>query len=220
MPARLSAFLIWALVAASAMFWGLRLFVGAPAAPAHTLAATDMGPGRVDLTRLFGAPPVPAEVSAQVPALASRFQLSGVMAPKEPGDHGVALIAVDGKMPRAFRVGALIDSDLVLQTVSRRTASIGPAGGAAAVVLELPVLPPPSTGSLPPAPAFGLPGGGAVPPIAAAPSPVAPVAPVAPMIAPRSAEAQDVPEDAPARPPRRSRGPGVTPRDMQSSATE
>lgn len=227
MPARLSAFLIWALVAASAMFWGLRLFVSPPAAPAHTLAAADMGPGRVDLTRLFGAPPVAAEVAVQVPAIASRFQLSGVMAPKEPGDHGLALIAVDGKMPRAFRVGAMIDSDLVLQSVSRRTASIGPAGGAPAVVLELPVLPPPTTGSLPPAPAFGLPGAGPVPHMAAAPSPVAPVAPappalpVAPMIAPQSAEVQDVPEDGPVR-PRRSRGPaaGKTPRDMQSSATE
>ncbi|HEY0856610.1 MAG TPA: type II secretion system protein N, partial [Albitalea sp.] len=144
MPARLSAFLIWALVAASAMFWGLRLFVSAPAAPAHTLAALDTGPGRVDLTRLFGAPAVAPDVAVQAPAIASRFHLSGVMAPKEPGDHGVALIAVDGKMPRAYRVGATVADDLILQSVSRRTASIGAAGGAPAVVLELPTLPPPT----------------------------------------------------------------------------
>jgi len=54
MPARLSAFVIWALVAASAVFWGMRLLARAPAAPAHTVAAGDVAPQRADLTRLFG----------------------------------------------------------------------------------------------------------------------------------------------------------------------
>jgi general secretion pathway protein C len=213
MPARLSAFIVWALVAASAVFWGLRLFVQAPAAPAHTLAVgTDGATARVDLTRLLGAPPVEATATPQQPAMASRFQLLGVMAPRKPGEQGLALISVDGKMPRAFRVGSAIDSDLVLQQVSLRTASIGPARGAAAVVLELPPLPPPATGSLPPA-AFVPPVSGTVPQIAVPPTPVAPV------IAPPPAMPQVAPEGQPV-PPRHSRGMGLTPRGMQQQSPE
>jgi general secretion pathway protein C len=209
MPARLSAFILWALVAASAVFWGLRLFVQAPAAPAHTLAVgTDTATARVDLTRLLGAPPVEAvAASVQQPAMASRFQLLGVMAPRQPGEHGLALIAVDGKMPRAYRVGSAIDNDLVLQQVSLRSASIGPPRGAAAVVLELPPLPPPATGSLPSA-AFAPPVGGPVPQIAVPPTPVAPV--VAPPPPPMQ---QVAPETAPV-PSRRSRGMGMAPGEM------
>ena len=76
------------------------------------------------------------------------------MAPKgkpttPPSGQGVALISVDGKPPRAFAIGSRLDRDLVLQSVSLRTASIGPAQGGASVKLELPPLPLPATGKLP-----------------------------------------------------------------------
>jgi general secretion pathway protein C len=150
MPAQLSAFVIWALVAASATFWGLRLLVRAPAAPVHAVSVGDATSARGDLTRLLGAPPVVANAAVAAPQLSARFRLTGVMAPKPPGTHGVALIAVDGKLPRAFKVGAPIDGELVLQSVSLRTAAIGPVQGSPAVVLELPPLPPPATGTLAP----------------------------------------------------------------------
>jgi general secretion pathway protein C len=201
MPARLSAFIIWALVAASAVFWGLRLFVKPPVAPLHTQLASDAGPARVDLTRMLGAPPVQAvPASVQTPAISSRFQLTGVMAPRQPGGDGIALIAVDGKMPRAYHVGAPIDGELVLQSVNHRSVSIGPSQGAAAVVLELPVLPAPATGTLPPAAAMMPPTAGPAPVMPAAPMPVAPVAP--PMVQPPM---EQVDGAAPAA-PRRSRG--------------
>ncbi|HJV63128.1 MAG TPA: type II secretion system protein N [Albitalea sp.] len=222
MQARLSAFLIWALVAASAMFWGLRLFVTAPAAPPYTLAVTDSAPARVDLTRLFGAPPVVANPSAPAPSISSRFQLTGVMAPKTPGAAGgVALIAVDGKMPRAFHVGAALDGELVLQSVSLRTATIGPAQGAAVAVLELPPLPPPATGVLPPPGAMTPPVAGAVPQVVKPPTPVAPVAPpVAPAVVPAVPPAtQAAPGGQAIVPPRHSRGLGATPRDMKERET-
>jgi general secretion pathway protein C len=197
MPARLSAFLIWAMVAASVTFWGLRFFVTAPAAPAHTLLVADSSPARVDLTRLLGAPPVAAVASVVAPAISSRFQLTGVMAPKVPGADGIALIAVDGKMPRAFRVGAPIDGELVLQSVSLRSAAIGPVSGAPAVVLELPVLPAPATGSLS---------------SMATMSPPAATAPAAP--AARPPAAAPVPPPARAQvPQRRLRGMGTPPGD-------
>jgi general secretion pathway protein C len=157
MFSRLSAFVVWSLVAGTIVFWGLRLLVQPRSAPAYAVAIGDSASQRADLSRLLGAAAV-VTAGAVVPAapeMASRFKLIGVMAPKvappmgDPGP-GLALIAVDGKPPRAFSVGAALDGELVLQSVSLRTASIGPAQGATAVKLELPPLPPPATGSLTP----------------------------------------------------------------------
>lgn len=171
MAARVSAFIVWALVAAGVAFWGLRILVRPTPVPAHASAVSTAQTARADVARVFADPQVAAQVAAQ-PALASRFKLIGVMAPK-PGDRpgGVALIAVDDKPPRAYVVGAQLDTNLVLQTVSMRSAAIGsPQGGAPAVVLELPPLPAPATGTLPPA------GGGATqtpPPLSSGPPPPA-----------------------------------------------
>ena len=155
MFARLSAFVIWSLVAGTAVFWALRLTVHAPQAPAYAIATGKSVAVRGDLARLFGAAPVAvaqAEAQTQAP---SRFRLIGVMAPKAPqmrseAGQGLALIAVDGKPAKAFAVGAHVDSDLVLQSVGLRTASIGSARDASRVVLELPALPAPAIGVLPP----------------------------------------------------------------------
>jgi general secretion pathway protein C len=67
----------------------------------------------------------------------ARFQLLGLFA-AQPGRSGVALIAVDGKPPRAFRVGAIVDGGHVLQAVDKRSAMLGPRGGATAMTLRLP----------------------------------------------------------------------------------
>ena len=153
MVARLAAFFVWALVAACVVYWSLKLMVRAPGAPAHSLVVTSAAPERGDLTRLLGASPV-ALVSAPATApQASRFRLHGVIAPKgkpaaKPTGQGVALISVDGKPPRAYAVGARVDSELVLQSVSLRGASIGPAGGAASVNLEASPLQVAATGKL------------------------------------------------------------------------
>ncbi|MDQ6684408.1 MAG: general secretion pathway protein C, partial [Pseudomonadota bacterium] len=130
MFARLSAFVIWSLVAATAMFWLLRLGVTAPQAPAYAVAVARTAALHGDLSRLFGAAPVLSAAAAASPDVPSRFRLLGVMAPRAPllegsSDYGVALIAVDGKPPRAYSVGARVDPDLVLRSVGRRSASIG-----------------------------------------------------------------------------------------------
>ena len=155
MTARLFAFAVWAALAASVAFWGLRLLVKSPATPGHAVAVADGAAASGDVSRLLGASPKPVDNEVQVvaPELGSRFRLTGVMASKSRSTsaQGVALISVDGKPPRAFGVGARVDGDLLLQAVSLRTASIGVAQAAPSVVLELPVLPPPATGSLPPA---------------------------------------------------------------------
>jgi general secretion pathway protein C len=176
MLARLSAFVIWALVAATVVFWGLRLIVRAPAAPAYVVPVGDASAIRGDLTRVLGAAPVTASAALPLADVNSRFRLLGIMAPKSSSGsvaaHGVALIAVDGKMPKAYTVGAALDGDLVLQSVSLRTASIGAGNGAPAITLELPPLAAAATGKLP---AGGM-GGGAmpVPPMTAVPPPSQP----------------------------------------------
>jgi len=181
MVARLAAFVIWALVAATAVFWGLRLLVNAPAAPSYAVAVGDAAAVRADLSRVLGSAPVAAAATVAAPEVSSRFKLIGIMAPKgaqaalSPAGTGVALIAVDGKPPRAFIVGSQLDGDLVLQSVSLRAASIGPAQGAASVKLELPALPAAATGTLAPlssGSSTGLP--------APAPAPVASPQPMSP----------------------------------------
>lgn len=177
MKARLIAFVIWAAVAASAMFWALRLGASSPAAPAHTVAVGAAAAPRGDLTRLFGAAPVApagANVVVQTP-LSSRFKLLGVAAPRQGGDvTGLALIAVDGKPARSYAVGAPVDGDLLLQSVHARGARLGARGAPAQVTLDLPALPQPATGSLPlaaaQAPPLGMPPGS----IATLPTPSVP----------------------------------------------
>ena len=154
MLARLCAFVIWALVAATAVFWGLRLVVAAPAAPAHAVPVGETAALRGDLSRLLGSAPVATRAAVAAPEAASRFRLIGVMAPRAAAasaaeGSGVALIAVDGKPPKAYAVGARLDGEVMLQSVSLRAASIAMGPGQAPVLLELAPLAPPATGSLP-----------------------------------------------------------------------
>ena len=203
------------------MFWALRLGASSPVAPAHTVAVANASIPRGDLTRVFGAaPPKPANNAVVVASpLASRFRLLGVAAPRRDGDrNGLALIAVDGKPARSYAVGATVDGDLMLQAVHARGAKIGARGAPPQVLLELPALPPPSTGTPPGLSAFanpgapGLngvpgvpvppPGAGAMPvPSNAAPVGLSPVAPTPNFAVPQPGEPvnlQVVPPPGPA----------------------
>lgn len=161
MVARFLAFVIWAAVAAAATFWVLRMAVSAPGAPSHAVSVSDAVAVRGDLTRLLGAA-APAEVVAAAatpiaPEMASRFRLLGVVAPKSPRRvEGLALIAIDGKPARAFKVGAAVEGELVLQMVHARGAALGARGGPADLTLELPPLPAAATGRLPNDGSFGI----------------------------------------------------------------
>ena len=160
LSARWWTLVVWALAAAGALFWGLKLFVKAPAVPAHTQLAESANLARGDLSRLLGADEVAqAPTLAPEPGLDARFQLIGVVSARSPmaAREGVALIAVDGKPPRAYRVGALVEGQNILQTVNARGATLGPRDGAALVALNLTPPAPPATG-VPQPGAGGLPG--------------------------------------------------------------
>ena len=149
----LALFAVAAAVAASVVFWGFKLLARTPALPAHaTLAATPLA-AAPDWSRMLGAEPAPAAVVATAePPPDARYQLIGVLAPRageQRSRGGVALIAVDGKPARAFRVGAVVDGNTVLQAVQARAVSLGPRDGPTQATLQMPPLPVAATGSLP-----------------------------------------------------------------------
>ncbi len=153
MLSRFFALLIWAAVALSAAYWGLRWFGKGPGVPAGTTPAMVESALRGDVTRLLSGPvKAVADVSAPAPnALAGRVQLLGVVAPRQEDSRaGVALLTVDGKPARAYKVGQSVDGDLVVQKILQKQVMIGRADAPASLTLDLAGLPLASTGSLPP----------------------------------------------------------------------
>lgn len=154
MSSRLSALVIWAAVAASLAYWGLRWLAQPIAVPANALSVSMDSGSKGDFRRLLSGPatasPQAIDAGAQS-ALAGRIQLQGAFASGDAsGFSGVALLSVDGQPPRAVRVGQAVDGAMVLQRVDAGGAQIGPADGPTALTLALPSLPAPATGSLPP----------------------------------------------------------------------
>ncbi len=132
---RLTTLAIWALAAGSVAYWGLRLSAPQAGLAVPAVAPTPPAPDAQALARLLGA------VSAQAPVVASassRFALVGVLAGQASGS-GAALIAVDGKPARPYRVGAALEGGLVLQSLGPRQARLGAAvDGPAVLTLEMP----------------------------------------------------------------------------------
>ena len=168
MLSRSVAFVIWALVAGTSVFWGMRLFVQPTQQPSQVVTTGLASLARGDVSRLLGSNTVAqasAEAPAAMPDFGSRLRLAGVAAPRGPGGAGLAIISVDGNPPRVYRVGALIDTNMVLHDVSWRTATVAMAHGGRdlgpEVVLEMAPLAAAQTGVLPPA---AFPGAYDVPP--------------------------------------------------------
>lgn len=132
-----ATFALWALAALSATYWALK-FAARPAAP---LAAVPAGgrvvvPDPAAVARLLGANPASAS-AGPTPTLASRFNLVGVAA--RTSGSGAALISVDGKPAKPYRVGAQIEDGVVLQSVQGRSAVLAAAvDGPPIATLQLP----------------------------------------------------------------------------------
>lgn len=152
MSSRLSALVIWAAVAASLAYWGLRWLAQPIAVPANATPVSMDGGAKGDFRRLLAGPATAAPQGIDpnaLSALAGRIQLQGAFASVQ-GARGVALLSVDGQPARAVRVGQMVDGDMVLQRVDASGAQIGLPDGPTALTLPLPTLPPPATGTLPP----------------------------------------------------------------------
>ncbi len=140
MSARLLSFVVWALAAASAVYWGSRLLVRSAAVPPNAMIAQASPAPGGPLTRLFGAPAPEAVAAAAAPVVESRFKLLGVAAARAGQRSGLALIAMDDKPARALAVGARVDEAWVVQSIAHRQVDLGPPGGAAALTLTLPIM--------------------------------------------------------------------------------
>ena len=145
---KITTFLLWALAAGSATFWVLKA-VGATArdgqAAAHSaaskqIAASSAGtlPGTMpQVAMALGAknPVIPTAAGA-LAAMQARLQLQGVVANGAKG--GAALISVDGKPAKPYRLGTAIEDGLEVTSIKAREASIG-TGGVTAFTLEMPL---------------------------------------------------------------------------------
>lgn len=151
MVSRILALFVWAFVAASVAYWGLRWFAKPVAVPPGTSSVAMTSTPRGDFTKLLTGPAVVSnepDPTAQS-SLAARLQLLGIMAPRQQGAGGVALIVVDGKPSQAFRSGQAIDGELAVQSIGPQGVQIGHKGDAALLTLTLPLLPAAATGTLP-----------------------------------------------------------------------
>ncbi|NMM06311.1 type II secretion system protein N [Polaromonas sp.] len=135
---RLITALLWALATASAVYWGLRL--GGPgaarAAPAtmHAAPAGDASARLAAIARVLGD--AQSAVATSVDSAPSRFGLLGVVA---QGSGGAALLMIDGKPAKPYRVGTQLEEGLLLQSVGpRHVVLAASAGGPALHRLELP----------------------------------------------------------------------------------
>lgn len=133
------ALAVWALASGSALWWGLRLVgLSEPLrqTPAPAAAPVEVALDAGAVARVLGAVAVSDVV--QPKGAPSRFVLLGVVAGRSSA--GAALISVDGKPGRPYRVGSKIEEGLVLQAVEPRRARLAPSPDATpSVVLELPL---------------------------------------------------------------------------------
>jgi general secretion pathway protein C len=154
-PAAAATAAIWALAAASVVFWGLRWTAPPDAVvpPAATRLRAEPDPAAV--ARALGSASNQPVAAVAVPEAASRFALLGVVA--DADRQGAALIAVDGRPARPFKVGAQVADGFVLESVTARSAALGAGGGGEPIlVLRLPTRPlavmaPPKNGAALPA---------------------------------------------------------------------
>lgn len=129
--ARSLAFVVWAAAAAAAVAWGLRVASVAADRPDALAAAAapsaQPAPDAAAIGRLLGAGGGPAPVAA-APDAATRYRLLGVLA-AAGGERGAALMSVDGKPPRHWRVGAEVEPGVRLVAVEKAAVRLLQPGG-------------------------------------------------------------------------------------------
>lgn len=108
-------------------------------ASAQPVPSSAVQAGAADLQRVLGRNATAAATAATAPARpadpAARFDLLGVVAVR--GNSGVALLAIDGKAARPFRVGSEVDAGLKLVKVDTREATLEGATGFPSFTLVL-----------------------------------------------------------------------------------
>lgn len=135
---RLITFILAALAAASAVYWGLKgTSADSTASTVATASTPALDPQAV--ARALGGGHIRTAASPSPAAARTVYVLAGVIADHQ--QSGAALISISGKPAKPFRVGALVDADLILQSVAGRRAVLATDSNAPAhITLELPPL--------------------------------------------------------------------------------
>ena len=130
---------VWAVVAYSAVVFVLHWDMDGPVANVPSVVGGGQTQGLPDVDTLstskaLGAAPLQSASAS----LASRFVLVGVM---DGGpSQGVALISVDGKPAKPFRLGQAVSEGFVVVGTGPKKAELAPQlGTATTLVLELPL---------------------------------------------------------------------------------
>ena len=115
-------FLLWMSVAASLIAWGLKIRYTKPSSDSATpISLPDFSPTPAGLARGLGGGaqknPVADTLSGNE---RGRFSLVGVVA--SPAGHGVALISVDGKPARPFRLGGEVADGWIVEKLAAKSA--------------------------------------------------------------------------------------------------
>ena len=134
---RLTSLLVWAVVAYSAVVFALQWWDGVPVDTVVLGSEQKQVLSDVDslsVSKALGVAPVQSASAS----LASRFVLVGVM---DGGPlQGVALISVDGKPAKPYRLGQAVSEGSVVVGTGPKKAELGPQlGVASSLVLELPI---------------------------------------------------------------------------------
>ena len=134
---RLTSLLVWAVVAYSAVVFALQCGGGVPVDAVVAGSEQKQVLPEVDALAVSKALGV-APVQSASASLASRFVLVGVM---DGGPtQGVALISVDGKPAKPYRLGQTVTDGFVVLATGPKKAELGPQlGAASSLVLELPM---------------------------------------------------------------------------------
>jgi general secretion pathway protein C len=132
----ISTALVWAVVAYSLVGWFLRDNPTSSGASTSVAIAQPVSE-TLDSQAVERALGAQAQVAQAAPTLASRFQLVGVL--NGDASAGVALISVDGKPAKPFRVGKPVAEGLVVQSTQAKRVQLGATvDGPSTLSLDLP----------------------------------------------------------------------------------
>ena len=138
---RIVTFTLWGLVAASAVYWGLKVsqVSTSPGIPALAVASAPPAGPKALARALGGGLAISQASNDETPPAASRYALVGVVAGLS--QRGAALISIDGQEAKPVRVGSPVEGSLVLESVTGRRAVLSSGADAGEkVTLELPSL--------------------------------------------------------------------------------
>jgi general secretion pathway protein C len=113
---RLFTFIVWAAVGLCAAYWAFKFVTTKPVEATAAVAAPAVVVDTKAIAKLLGATD---SVANQGIYIASKVKLSLFGLATSPTGQGIALIAIEDKPAKPYRVGAKVTDDLVLKSISK-----------------------------------------------------------------------------------------------------